>query len=335
MTELPRSIVRSVQEQIVRYKLIPEGANVAVAFSGGKDSLLLCLVLRDLGFAFTAVSVDMGYESGWGDRIRRLAVANGLTVELLTTRSEERGGRTVVPLEIGRRLDLLDRLAADRSTEAPTPCTHCYSVKALALHTFATERGISAVAFGHHLTDASASLLKEALLHIDRRALQHENFRRENFEKLVERLRLEAVAYRPGIDSPLVDRIESLVRHHEVDTDEPPIQCLLNKPDCAVQVIRPMHAVTENDIRRIVSALGLRPEGSGCGHGATAATQTPREMVHYRVLGQPGIGPFLDRMRELVGVGISDDGRRLVNARARRAEMLGSTYKPTGGYEKL
>ncbi|MFQ6226732.1 hypothetical protein [Nocardia sp. NPDC002869] len=335
MTDLPRSIVCSVQEQIVRYNLIPEDAKVAVAFSGGKDSLLLCLVLRDLGFAFTAVSVDMGYESGWGDRVRRLAVANGFTVELLTMRSEERSGSTVVPLEIGRRIDLLDRLAADRTPEAPTPCTHCYSVKALALHTFATERGISIVAFGHHMTDASASLLKEALLHIDRRALRHENFRRAHFEELVERLRREALAYRPGIDSPLVERIESLVHHHEVDTDEPPIQCLLDKADCAVQVIRPMHAVAENDIRRIVSDLGIRPEGSGCGHGATAATQTPREMVHYRVLDQPDIGPFLYRMRELVGVGIGKDGRHLVNARARRAEMLGPTYKPTGGYEKL
>ncbi len=66
MTDLPDEFLRSVREQIVVYDLIPDGTNIAVAFSGGKDSLLLCLALRELGYSYTAVSGDMGYESAWG-----------------------------------------------------------------------------------------------------------------------------------------------------------------------------------------------------------------------------------------------------------------------------
>ncbi|WP_280241377.1 hypothetical protein [Nocardia abscessus] len=128
----------------------------------------------------------------------------------------------------------------------------------MALNAFTAQGKITVIAFGHHMTDASASLLKEALLHIDRRVPGHENYRRAHLESLVERLRLEAVEYRPGASPPFIAQIEKLVHGGEIDTDVPPRQPLLSNIDCAVDIVRPMHGVMERDNRRIVSVLGTR-----------------------------------------------------------------------------
>ncbi|MFF0493448.1 hypothetical protein ACFYTQ_30890 [Nocardia sp. NPDC004068] len=336
MLDLPKSFLINVESEIIAHNLMPDEKCTAVAFSGGKDSLLLCLALRELGVEHVAVTVDMAYSSGWAERIVRSAREHDLTVEVVNARRPRADHTAPVTLELRRRLDTLDELGGETIMTGTTPCTHCYSVKALALNSFAVMNDIPRVAFGHHLTDASASLLKEALLHIDRHVLGHERFERRHFAELVDRLWSEANAFGSAGTGELIPWIDALVGQHRVDTDEPPRQQLLANGIRDVEVIRPLHRVTESDIRTIVSRAGLHTEGSGCGHGLTAASQTPREMVHHRILDHTVGTPFATWVGELVARGIGPDGRASVNARSRRRALLGPSYKPTGNeYDKI
>ncbi|HVT61941.1 MAG TPA: hypothetical protein VHD33_00425, partial [Legionellaceae bacterium] len=89
--------------------------------------------------------------------------------------------------------------------------------------------------------------------------------------------------------------------------------------------------IRESDIIRYVSDNSLLTEGSGCGHGATKETQTPREMIYFRILraidnSQDGY-QLIQMLMELVYQGLRDDGSLIVNVRNQRETLLGPSYK--------
>ncbi|HEX4702601.1 MAG TPA: hypothetical protein VH352_10780 [Pseudonocardiaceae bacterium] len=307
-----------------------------VALSGGKDSLLLCLVLRAMGIAHRAVTIDMGYEAGWADRISLRAHMIGIVPEIVSARElPDMSSAALATVGLRRRLTVLD--AVDPATKPTvTPCTYCYNVKVLLLDAAAAKTGASQVAFAHHMTDAAASLLKEALLHVDRFDRGHTHYTRANFESLVRELTTAADKYDAEGDQPLLRTIERLVAATRVGTDEPPRQPLRRDRPDGVEVVRPFFDVDEDTIIRAVRHGGIQAEGSGCGHGATLASQTPREMLHYRVLAGRGDTRFFAHVAQLVRHGIGLDGSSTVRARLQRQELLGHQYKPVvGEFDKL
>ncbi|MGH9931523.1 MAG: hypothetical protein ACREA9_20130, partial [Pyrinomonadaceae bacterium] len=216
------------------------------------------------------------------------------------------------------------------------PCTHCYSVKVLALETAARRDEVTRIAFAHHMTDAIASLIKEGLMYVDRWNNDHSEFDRKNFELLVDQLVAESADF-PGEPLPnsLTSRLVGLVHTGKVDTDEPPRQPL-RQDNPSVEIVRPLFLVNEHQIRKTSTDLSLRTADSGCGHGATQVTQTPREIVHFRLLNSLENRAYYSLLRELVLHGIAPNGSARVQARKRRSEMLGAQYKPsTDDLEKL
>jgi len=322
------NLLDKVAQTIDRYDLLAPREEVIVALSGGKDSLLLAIALRELGFDVTPVVVDMGYESGWSSRLTGILRTVDFTGEIVKVRT----GRTAtkrepVTLQIHSRIDILNDLGTIPDN-INTPCTYCYSVKVLALSSASKRRGIPKVAFGHHATDAAASLLKEALMHIDRWDDGHRVFDRSNFAALVDRLAKECmVSWNPCTEG-LLARVEDLVCRRLIDTDEPPRQRLITTAD-DVTLIRPLFSVQESEIINAKEQLMLHTEASGCGHGATLVSQTPRQMVHDRVLMKAQSLQLHEHLAELVRAGLNVRGEGMVGARRRRAELLGPTYKPT------
>lgn len=322
-----RLIREAVSSCIDRYDLSTlSSERIIVALSGGKDSLLLARCLIDLGADVIPITIDMGYERGWANRIKAFASAIGVTPRILDVRGQT-GSSNLVDLQISRRMEKLDSIPMSGASDA-TPCTHCYSVKVLALDSTARREGVTKVAFAHHMTDAIASLVKEGLMHLDRQLFRHSQYIRTNFELLVDQLRAEAE--RPpdklGPES-LTNSLAALVEDCNVDTDEPPRQPLrVDESQC--EIIRPMFLVDESQIRRVVADMGLQTADSGCGHGATASTQTPREIVHFRLLNELSDTAYYQLLKGLVLRGISDDGTGKVRARQRRSELLGPYYKP-------
>jgi hypothetical protein len=321
---LPTQVLDSVSDTVERYGLIDRSRPVLVALSGGKDSLLLCLTLRELGIAHHAVTIDMGYEAGWAERIIRRADAIGVTTEIVSARQSvpEQGASPV-----RRRLTVLDSIDTRRQSSV-TPCTYCYSVKVLLLDSAATRLGASQVAFAHHMTDAAASLLKEALLHVDRFSRGNVRYERANFESLVADLAAAAAEYQAAHVPPLLEAIASLVTAGRVGTDEPPRQPLRKDMPYGTEIVRPFFTVDEDTIIGTVARHAILTEGSGCGHGMTLATQTPREMVHHRVLAGRGDTEFFAYVAELVRRGVSENGASTTRARLHRQELLGNQYKP-------
>jgi tRNA(Ile)-lysidine synthase TilS/MesJ len=186
--------------------------------------------------------------------------------------------------------------------------------------------GKQKVAFAHHRTDACASLLKEALLRIDRLDRGHDRYSRANFEALVAELAKEAVSYPKG-SCPLLQRTAELAADGRVDTDEPPRQPLRTDRR-GTEIIRPLFGAWEESLAQLAVDLDLSPEPSGCGHSMTSETETMREMVHYRVLRNPAAREFRDHLASLVISSITSSGYGMRRARYHRADDLGTSYRP-------
>lgn len=71
MKSVPKKIVDKVAKLIKKYSLFEE-RKVYVAYSGGKDSLLLCLILIELGYEVYPITIDIGYGSDWGAALRNI-----------------------------------------------------------------------------------------------------------------------------------------------------------------------------------------------------------------------------------------------------------------------
>jgi tRNA(Ile)-lysidine synthase TilS/MesJ len=322
---IPSVLLGNVRSTVVEYGLLVPGEEIMVAFSGGKDSLALALCLSELGYRVRSVAVDMGYDSGWASRIQALAAVAGFDVEVLDVRA---GLAQFIPpperREIRMRLGVLNELGV-RETGVVTPCTHCYNSKVIALDNVVRHAGKQKIAFGHHRTDACASLLKEALLRIDRFDRGHERYARGNFESLVAELAAEAESY-PAGPGPLLERIIELVADRHVDTDEPPRQPLRTDRE-GTEIIRPLFYVWEEDLAQLAVDLHLLPEASGCGHSAASETETMREMVHYRVLRNPAARAFRTRLAALVASSVACSGYGVRRSRYHRADDLGVAYR--------
>ncbi len=322
---IPSALLGNIRSTIVEYRLLVPGEETMLAFSGGKDSLGLALCLIELGYRVRPVAVDMGYDSGWAGRIRSASAAAGVAVEVLDVRA---GLPQLIPLperqQIGIRIAVLNELGT-KGAGAVTPCTHCYNSKVIALDNVLRQSGKQKIAFAHHRTDACASLLKEALLRIDRFDRGHGRYSRMNFESLVAELSAEAESY-PAGPCPLLKRIIELVADRQVDTDEPPRQPLRTDRE-GTEIIRPLFRVWEETLTQLAIDLDLSPEGSGCGHGAASETETMREMVHYRVLRNPAARAFRDHLATLVGNSVTSSGYGVRRARYHRADDLGIEYR--------
>ena len=330
---LDSELIGVIDDTISRYGLLDPTESVAVAVSGGKDSLLLALALKELDFTTTNFVVDMGYEVGWAQRIKRLLESVGLEAVYIDVHASRPA--TSESAVMSRRS--LKILTSEPVPANKTPCTLCYNSKAFALQETMSRAGLKKVAFGHHLTDACTSLLKEALYAVDRWTANHERYERSNFLRLVEQLAAEAVILdQSGELGPLLIEIRRLVDDRQIDTDEPPRQDLVDGSSSDLQIVRPLFGVSERTISEHVLGIGAVPEGSGCGHGSTFATRTPRELVQHALFSDTRFPTFDMLVTRWVCQGIDNHGRVSINARRQRAARLGENYKPgLGGFNKV
>lgn len=226
-----------------------------------------------------------------------------------------------------RNLSILDSIAPGSSI---TPCTFCYNSKVIGLASAAAQLKAPAIVFAHHATDAVASLLKSALMYIDRWDRQHAVYSRAQFADLVEHTADDFL--RAGVTSPSFARVKELVYEGCAATDEPPVQPLLMSWTSTVglRVIRPLFDVWEPEIVAFFADSGLTAEDSGCGHSATAAYHTPRELVHHGLLDRlvrEGARELVSALASLVVHGLTPDGRLKINVRNERVRLLGDAYR--------
>ena len=145
LKEIERSIVKKFRsrlwnkfvEAIREYNLVEDGDKVAVAISGGKDSLLLAKLFQELERRWQGtlkveyISMDPGYH----ENIRELHLANcqylNIPIHLFDTKI----------------FKIAENIAQDY------PCYMCAKMRRGALYSKAQELGCNKLALGHHFND--------------------------------------------------------------------------------------------------------------------------------------------------------------------------------------
>lgn len=145
LKEIEKSILKKYRKYtwskfikaIKDYKLVEEGDKIAVAISGGKDSLLMAKMFQELkrhgqvNFDLEFIAMDPGYHSD----IRQLLIDNCEYLE--------------IPIKLfdANIFEVADEIASDY------PCYMCARMRRGALYNKAEELGCNKLALGHHFDD--------------------------------------------------------------------------------------------------------------------------------------------------------------------------------------
>lgn len=135
--------IKAIQE----YNLVEEGDKIAVAISGGKDSLLMAKLFQELHkhskvkFELEFIVADPGYH----ENIKELLVDNCKHLN--------------IPIKIFNSgiFEIVDKIAKDY------PCYMCAKMRRGALYTKAQELDCNKVALGHHYNDVIETTLLNVL----------------------------------------------------------------------------------------------------------------------------------------------------------------------------
>lgn len=141
-TEFSRTITRKFSRAVEEYKLLGGGESVCVCISGGKDSMLMAALFRDLerrcAFPITVryLVMDPGYSEGSLELIKRNAARLGIPAEYYKTEIFSHTGKA-----------------------AKNPCFLCSKMRRGHLYAKASSMGCNKIALGHHFDDVIESTL--------------------------------------------------------------------------------------------------------------------------------------------------------------------------------
>lgn len=155
LKEIEKSITKRYRKKlwskfikaIKEYELVQEGDKIAVAISGGKDSMLMAKMFQELK-RHSPVNFDVVYlamDPGYHDSIRKLLEDNCdyLDIPLVTFDSQI--------------FEVADRIASDY------PCYMCARMRRGALYGKAEELGCNKLALGHHFDDVIETTMLNVL----------------------------------------------------------------------------------------------------------------------------------------------------------------------------
>ncbi len=142
-TTYKKSVWGKFIKAINEYQLIQEGDKIAVAISGGKDSLILAKLFQELkkhkkvNFEVEFIAMDPGYHK----EIRKLLEENCEYLE--------------IPVKIydSGIFNVIDKIAKDY------PCYMCARMRRGSLYEFAQSLGCNKLALGHHFNDVIETVM--------------------------------------------------------------------------------------------------------------------------------------------------------------------------------
>ncbi len=128
---------------VKQYNLISEGDRIAVCISGGKDSMLLGLLMKmltkysEVPFEVQFIVMDPGYSPENRKKIADNAALLGLDVSFFES----------------------DIFAVAETSGGESPCYLCARMRRGHLYAAAKERGCNKIALGHHMSDVIETTL--------------------------------------------------------------------------------------------------------------------------------------------------------------------------------
>ena len=156
LVDIERSIIKKYRKQIwspfikaiKEFELINDGDKVAVAISGGKDSLLLAKVIEELNkhskvkFDVAYISMDPGYDPRNRQQLEKNLDYLGIDGQIFDT-------------EVFK--------IAEEVSEGKYPCYMCARMRRGFLYAKAKELGCNKLALGHHLNDVIETIMINVL----------------------------------------------------------------------------------------------------------------------------------------------------------------------------
>jgi uncharacterized protein (TIGR00269 family) len=139
---------RMVERAIHDHHMFSSHERILVALSGGKDSLSLAWILRDLGYSVSGLHIDLGIPDS-SHHARRI--------------TEEFCSRHAIPLHVLEMEPMGLGMAQVRRRIRRPICSVCGQTKRYFFNRFALEHGFSALATGHNLDDETSRLLANIL----------------------------------------------------------------------------------------------------------------------------------------------------------------------------
>ena len=146
MADREQHLLGQLRAAVQRYDMIEKNDRIAVGVSGGKDSLVLLVLLALLRrfypvpFSLTAITLDPCFGGEENDYGAVAALCDELEVPFVL-----------------RRTRLWKVVFEERDEE--NPCSLCARMRRGALHKAALEAGCSTVALGHHQRDAAETFM--------------------------------------------------------------------------------------------------------------------------------------------------------------------------------
>jgi tRNA(Ile)-lysidine synthase TilS/MesJ len=145
------NFVASVQE----YELISEGDKIAVCISGGKDSMLMAVCMRNLQ-RYSKVKFDLVYlvmDPGYSEKNAKKILENAEILKL--------------PVVVFRSdiFDVTERCGG-------SPCYLCARMRRGCLYSKARELGCNKIALGHHFNDVIETLLMSMMYSSEIKTMQ-------------------------------------------------------------------------------------------------------------------------------------------------------------------
>lgn len=140
-----QSILRAIRKADQDYKLIEENDSIAVALSGGKDSMLLFLALsyyqrfKGKNFKLCGIHIDVGFEDFEHETMKEFANKYNLDLYIEKTR-------------------IFDILKQHPNKQGKIQCSLCSNLKKGVLFDKAKALGCNKIALGHHGDDAIETL---------------------------------------------------------------------------------------------------------------------------------------------------------------------------------
>ncbi len=132
-----------VRQAIEKYKMIQEGDRVAVGLSGGKDSVALLFLLKEIAkfypkkFQLSAIHVDLGYTEKIAGELENLCRDWQIPFYTVDTRIGE----------------ILEKRGEEH------PCSLCAKMRKGALCRKASELNCTKIAYAHHMNDFTETMV--------------------------------------------------------------------------------------------------------------------------------------------------------------------------------
>ena len=139
-----QKILGKMRKAIDDYQMIEEGDKIAVALSGGKDSISLLYALKNLQlfypkhFDFIAITINPGFDNFDDNLLKK--VCQDIDVELKIVKSD------------------IKQIVFDERKEK-NPCSLCANLRMGMLNSIAKENGCNKIALGHNEDDVLETFL--------------------------------------------------------------------------------------------------------------------------------------------------------------------------------